>query len=149
MAALYNAMKDDGPRKWFLRVAFFGLLFLMLLQVVRTIKPLNENVKYEKNAVEFVLGQIGASQKAYFGSGRMRYYASGDTARRKLDAPEVVKRILSEQIQPFDYVLLNVPVNSDEFNSHMPADSGYRVIKSYDNGTTRKVVVLQKSDLHN
>jgi hypothetical protein len=138
LAGLYSLVRNNNDVGRLLKSILILIFVLLTIQIGLVLKPLNEKLKFEKNAVEYVSNARAGN--VYYGSGKMRFYATGNTRWRKVDSYQKIKNEL-ERTQKFDYLLLNVSIDDTEVENFINSIGNYEIIKEFDNGTDRKVVI--------
>lgn len=141
---LYNGINRTHEKNHLIKAILIIIVILTIIQSLILLKPKSEKIRYEYNAVQYVLSHSVDNTKVYYGSGKMRYYANGDTSRRKKDSIQFINnKLITGELKYYDYILINVPVQNKEIIQNFSKLIGAKLIKKYDNGKNDHVLIFR------
>lgn len=127
-------------RNWIYPVA----IALLAIQFVLILWPDNPKSAYEIDAARWIQSRGVAVSRVYFDSGRLKYYATGDSSSRKIRRWEEIQRDFSTtSMRQYDYMLVHVSRKTPEKEKFLVRQAGAQPVAQFDNGRGDKVLIFR------
>jgi hypothetical protein len=135
-----NKPKSSFSNNWLYPV----VIVVLVIQFVLVLWPANPKNAYEIDSVHWVKSRATVGNRIYFDSGRLKYYATGDSSDRKDRKWEDVQRDFSTtSMQKYDYMLVHVSRKNPEKEKFLIRQAGALPLIQFDNGHGNKVLIFR------
>jgi hypothetical protein len=135
-----NKSESLAYRNWLYPVAAMSIV----IQFALVLWPENSKNAYEIDAVRWVQGHATAGSRIYFDSGRLTYYATGDSSsRKKRNLEEMQRDFSTTAMQQYDYMLVHASRKKPEIEKFLLRQTGTPPIAQFDNGRDDRVLIFR------
>ena len=144
LVALFDAWKRKPSRPIARNWIFPAAGVAIALQAGLLLWPSNSGNSFEQDAVRWALTHTPPHSRIYYDTGRLRYFATGETFDRgEADWATIQALVSSGRIRQYDYLLVHVSSKRPEQEQFITAQLGTQPLAVFDNNHGKKVLIYR------